>query len=366
MISYTRHFRFRRSFHTLGVVGCVVGAFSLAHTTMASFARIAETELGAYTWWQEEYLQLLTPSNYIDRGADRVFMYGPSESREAFIPEVFNERLPKHRAYQHSQSIGTIEDGLVVLDYIEQAYGDSATPKVLLFGITTRFISNIRNMPSPLYKAINRYSPEFRLDDSGERPNLVRRGLWESLRARFAFLCRQQQRYRSTIRAFLREAVARVYPNEKLLDRLRVSLTPSKYHHLSRRPIEGTKQWLVAPGSFWEEVHAWEPEKNQNQINKDLTTLIEFARRHGSELYIVNMPELSWNRILYPPGQYESYLAAVKDAIRDTPFLDLRTFLSDDSFYDSCHPTLQGSIEISQKIAEFIAQDHNSHDGRAK
>lgn len=322
---------------------------------MERVTRHAEVRLGAYTWWQEEYLQLFTPSNYVDRGRGRLLMYGPSESREAFLPERFDARLPDLRAYQNAQSIGTIEDFVVVLDYIEQAYGSSAVPEAVLLGVTTRLMANIRSEPSPLYAAINKYSPVFRLDESTSPPKLVRKTLSESFKAHVAFRLRQQRRYRSGLRAVVREALIALSPALADSERLRRSLTPSKYHHLAPRPIDRTIAWLNSPTSFWAAVHAWVPSDHRESIRFFLERVRATCSRHGSALYVVNLPELSHNRALYRPGRYEAYLDAVRSALPGVPLLDLREALSDELFYDSCHPTLSGSIEVSDRIAAWIA-----------
>ena len=71
---------------------------------------------------------------------------------------------------------------------------------------------------------------------------------------------------------------------------------------------------------------------------------------------MVNLPELSWNRVLYQPGRYEAYLDIVGLALGETPFLDLRTFLPDDDFYDSAHPTWDGGMRVSKRVGAFIAE----------
>ncbi len=340
----------------MAVLACVVAAYAASHVVMGYAARYAEIDLGAYLWWQEEYLQLFTPSNYENRGTDRLLIYGPSESREAFMPKRLTELLPTLKAYQHSQSIGTIDDGLVVLNYIEQAYGSAAMPRSILLGITTRFISNIRGEPSPLFRAINRYSPDFKLDESTKPPTLVHKSFLESYFARLRFINRQQQRYRSSIRAIVRHYLIMLKPSLEENEWLARQLTPAKYYHLRRLPIEATKEWLSRPGSFWEAVHAWKPAEDRGQIIRNLSAYKAIAKRHHTDLYVVNMPELSWNRKLYQPGAYEAYLAAVTDALGHAPFLDLRTYLSDDDFFDSCHATKAGSIKVSTRVAAFIIE----------
>jgi hypothetical protein len=36
------------------------------------------------------------------------------------------------------------------------------------------------------------------------------------------------------------------------------------------------------------------------------------------------------------------------------PFLDLRTFLAEDDFYDSSHPKWRAGRRVSERVAQFI------------
>ncbi len=129
-----------------------------------------------------------------------------------------------------------------------------------------------------------------------------------------------------------------VRPNLEADPRFWRHVRAAKYIRGRIAPEDGIKKWLAASGNFWDKVHSWHPERDRDRVTRDLRRLRDFRSRHGIELYVVNLPELSWNRVLYQPGRYEAYLDIVESALGETPFLDLRTFLPDDDFYDSAHP----------------------------
>lgn len=264
--------------------------------------------------------------------------------------------LPGIKPYQNSQSLGTLEDGLVVLDYIERAYDRAAIPDVLLLGITTRFIADIRAEPSPLFRAINRFSPDFRLDETQHPPALVPESALGAFRARFALLAMQPERYRRGMLAVARNLMIKVAPSLAGYQRLWEPLQPAKYQVGKLGSDAAIKAWLVSPGNYWEAVHEWDPERDRDRVTRELHLLLDYTRRHGVHLYVVNLPELSWNRQLYKPGRYEAYLDVVAKALGTTPFLDLRTAVPDEDFFDDAHTTWPASIRVSKRVAAFIAE----------
>ena len=100
-----------------------------------------------------------------------------------------------------------------MLRYIEGAYGRGAIPEVILLGITTRFVGNLRKRSSPLWDGINKYSPHFRVDASSRPPTLVRRSLLDSLRPRVALLNLQPDRYRRGLFAIASRTATRIVPS---------------------------------------------------------------------------------------------------------------------------------------------------------
>jgi hypothetical protein len=72
--------------------------------------------------------------------------------------------------------------------------------------------------------------------------------------------------------------------------------------------------WLHDPDSFWFKVHAWDPSADADLVRGQLERLRGFARRHGTRLFAVNLPEHRWNREGYRPGRYETYMSLVRGA----------------------------------------------------
>lgn len=346
--------------HRLTILLCVGVAFAATHLVLESAARFAERHLGAYLWKEQDYLRLFSPSNHVDRGRDRLLIYGPSEAREGLLPEEIARVTPGFEPYQNSQSIGTLEDGLVVLNYIERAYGRSATPDAILLGITTRFIGDIRTQPSPLFRGIDKYSPHFKIVEGTHPPGLAPKSALESARAHWDLLSLQPDRYRRGLFAIASGLATKAMPSLSAEPRIWMPIAPAKYLPGTPWPAEATKAWLVEPGNFWEAVHAWDPERDRERVTRELRMLLEYTSRHGIQLFVVNLPELSWNRDLYQPGRYEAYLAIVKTALGETPFLDLRTFLTDDEFFDDAHPNWTAGIRVSKHVATFI-DEHRRH-----
>lgn len=333
-------------------------AFAAAtHAVLEPLASHVESVHGAYLWKDEEWLQLFTRDRYADRGAGRVLVYGPSETREALLTPRLEQALPGLECLQNAQSMGTIEDGLVLLDYIDREYGPGAVPSVVVLGVSTRFVANIRAQESFLLSSIDKYAPHFRVNRRTSPPRLEPKSAWESQLAWFRFRLRQQRRYQGTLKALLREALAAA--NSPLADSpwLLRALSPAKYHGLEPVPLAETRAWLADPKGFWSAVHAWDPDEHRERVLRDVRGWRDFCREHGTTLYVVNMPEVSWNRDLYPAGRYERFLAVLREALADTPFLDLRMLVPDEEFYDSCHPTIEGCARVSDAVAAFVARD---------
>jgi hypothetical protein len=344
-----------RTRYAAAAMACVVLMFVGVHAALEAAARFAERHLDAYLWKEQDHLRLLSPANHADRGARRLLIYGPSEAREGLLPGDIGKAVPGLEPYQNSQSVGTLEDGLVVLRYLESAYGPSAVPQAVLLGITTRFIGDIRTQPSPLWAAIDRYSPQFRVVRGTHPPALAPRTFLESLRPRYEMLRLQPDRYRRGLFAVASRTATRVVPSLAAKRRSWEPISASK-HLIGKYASEAaTRRWLTTPGNHWALVHAWDPARDRERVTREIRMYKDFSAKHGTELYVVNLPELSWNRELYLPGRYEEYRRIVREALGETPFLDLRTFLPDELFFDDCHPTWDGAIRVSAEVGAFIA-----------
>ncbi len=354
MTSSTRDSRAGVVNRVLLLLGLVV-MFGATHLAFEGAARFSERYLGAYLWKEQDYLRLFSPANHLGRGRGRLLIYGPSEAREGLLPEEIAQAVPTVAPYQNAQSIGTLEDGLVVVDYIERAYGASAIPDAILLGISTRFVANIRSRPSPLFEGIDKYSPHFKVVPGEHPPRLAAKSVLESARARWALLSLAPDRYRRGLFAIASRAATAAVPSLAEDTRTWMPISPAKYLSGAPWPAEDTKAWLVEPGSFWASVHAWDPMRDRERIVREIGLLRDFTSRHNIDLVVVNLPELSWNRDLYQPGRYEAYLDIVREALGPTPFLDLRTFLRDDEYFDDAHPNWRAGIRLSRHVGAFIS-----------
>lgn len=323
---------------------------------MEGVARRVEVSQRAYLWSQEEWLQVLTPSNYVGRGSGRILMSGSSEAREAFLDDRIREGLPGFEVYLNAFASATLADLVLLLDYVSGEYGLSALPDKLVLGIGTRMMANFRAAPySLLAHAIDKYSPSFRVEESVDGPRLIPKTRLESVFARLRFLSHQTDRYRAATLSVRRASIIAIRPELAQDNRLRKGLTPARYHFARGMPVEQKEPYLRTTGN-WPAVHKWDFLADHPRIAREAQKLVAFTRCHGIELYVINMPELSINRELYEPGVYEQYLQVVREAFGSTAMLDLRSLLSDDEFFDVSHPSLTGAIKISDRVADFVAR----------
>ena len=85
-----------------------------------------------------------------------------------------------------------------------------------------------------------------------------------------------------------------------------------------------------------------------------LLSFVEHARRRGTVVVIVLMPQRTTMRARTPPEAY-SYLAGVLEQMdAGVPIIDLVTALNDAEFSDAVHPTTKGRIRLSHLIADHI------------
>ncbi len=362
--------------------GSVFAIYALLHATLVTLARRSERAAATYPWRGEDYLRYMLPTLFQRDGQDWSIIAGPSEAREDLLHERFEAAFPGVATYQGGLSLGTIDDLLIVLEYLERAYGRGAVPRSLLVGITPRFVANITDGgESPLVNAINRYSPHFRVERAPNGPRLIEKPFAEGLLSRVRFLSKQQGRYHAGLCATVLEQLERgsAVPQNPLLadlgaapDRLgvgslaevlRICRSPYKYHH--KRPLtpQMVAGWIGASHSFWYKVHQWDPGADAALVQSRLTRLLEVCGRLGIDLYVVNLPEHPLNRAGYQPGRYQEYLRLVRAAIGQTPFLDLRELLAADEFYDAGHATVRGAIIVTDRTIDFLRANHSAPHG---
>src|SRR5262245_35921708 len=119
---------FKRLRLIAAAVMCVLLAYVGANAAMDRLARWVEVKQDGYLWWREEWMQLFGAENFVDRGRNRILLAGSSEVREGFLFDEFEAELPGFEVYNNALSNHTLEMLLIVLQYIETAYGPSAMP----------------------------------------------------------------------------------------------------------------------------------------------------------------------------------------------------------------------------------------------
>ena len=86
----------------------------------------------------------------------------------------------------------------------------------------------------------------------------------------------------------------------------------------------------------------------------------DFARRHHSRVYYVNMPLLPANREMFGPGVYDDYMSVIRSTLGDARLIDLGNLLKTKEFSDAVHATAEGALHISTATAQYIRADLES------
>lgn len=363
---FTRDFRKLRL--VLATTGSLALLFVAINVALLRLSTWAEVQYKIYPLNEEDYLRYLLPHLFENRGRDRIMLVGPSEVREGMLFETFDREFPAMHAFNGAQSLGTFDDLLVTMDYVEKVYGSDAMPSVLVVGVTPRFVANIRSagVESPVINSINRYSPYYRVEQTSGDSLLVPKTTWAGLVGRTQFLLRQRARYRLGLYGALHAFYGRFLSDNAFARKLRLGpalerrvsafAVPYKYHH--DRPLAKWEmdEWLNHPDSFWYRSAAWDPAKDAPAIRRQFTRLEELTARLKIDLYVVNLPEHLMVRQSYQPQRYQQYLELVEDSLGSTPFLNLREMLGPNEFYDLGHPMRPGASRETDQIVKFIKE----------
>jgi hypothetical protein len=336
---------------------CVFVAYIGTNVAMERLARWVEVEQDGYLWWREEWMQLFGAENFVDRGRSRILLTGSSEVREGFLFDEFEAQLQGFDVYNNAYSSSTLESLLIVLQYIETAYGPAAMPQKIVLGVTPLFLLGEPPLEeSYLPRVINTYSPFLRLVLGSQPARLIRRGPLASLVARYRYLTHQSRRYQGALRGLVRAGLLNVSPG--LADRywLRLRLVPSYYHDLPPRDqsehLRALRRNLPSPP---------DPVAEAATVRAHWRMLKDFTRDHGIDLYVVNMPQSTFMLEDYYVKTYADYEQLLRSLTSDVHYLDLARFLRDDEFYDIIHPRLASARIISRRVAQFV---HEADAGR--
>jgi hypothetical protein len=331
---------------------CVLVAYVGTNVAMDRLARWVEVQQQGYLWWEEEWMQLFGPTNFVDRGSGRLLLAGSSEVREGFLVDEFEAELPGLAVYNNALSNNTLELLIIVLQYIETAYGPSAMPEKIVLGVTPQFLLGVPPLErSYLPRVINRYSPSVRLDIESRPARLVRKGPLDSLHARYRYLTHQARRYQGALRGVRRAAILSVSPG--LADRywLRFKLVPSIYHHLppadQKERLRALRRNLPVPP---------DPIGQAATVRKQWAVLQELLADHGIDFYLVNMPQSTFLLDDYYVDMYADYEQLLRSLTGDVRYLNLARTLSDDEFYDMTHLKLASAQRTSRRVAQFVRE----------
>jgi len=344
---------------------------------LEDFTRTAEASGVVYPYKHEDWLRYLVPSLWRADGKPLMLLAGPSTVRENLLVEEFADAFPEYRVYQGGISAGTLGDALAALRYVEKSYGAKALPRTIVLGVSPRFIAELPAQDRPFEGGLRRYSPYFRMDTADTQGGLERKNRLLGLLAYGRFhLTKQQGRYNAALHWYIAQAIPADFSNRLRctafmnsgLGRLLFSgrartigirefalelASPYKYHS-GGNPLAANLEFLDTPDSKWREVFAWDAGRNTRGVGERIAAMMSFARTHGIELYVVNLPEASANRIRYQPGNTEHYLALLNSAFAPAPVLDLRCLLRDDEFLDAEHARYRGAKRITARAVGFM------------
>ncbi len=340
----------------LASAGSVLLLAGALQAGLLELAHQVESQGDVYPWRHEDYLRWMLPGLFADQGMERVWLAGGSDVRECFLYERFQEVFPNLHVFQAGLSLGTFDDVLLGLDYVEQTYGEGALPRVVVLGITARFVANIPRDSSPLVGTINKYSPQFRVQADPGGSRLVAKDRQEGWFGRLSFLAKQQPRFRAAVCTAADRLLSAAGLESRLNRLLRTYSSPYKYHHLTPWSAEVIEGWVLADDSFWFKTHEWDPADEAALVRGQFARLLDFAKKRRIELFVVNIPEHPLVRKHYRSGRYEAYLELVRRSLGDTPFLDLREALPAQEFYDAAHPTAAGAQKVTERVLDFIRE----------
>lgn len=345
--------------------------------TLGALARHAETRGHVYPYKQEDWLRYLLPTLWPSQGEPLMLLSGPSTVRENLLVEEFGRRFQQYRVIQGALSVGTLSDVMLSLAYIEKLYGAAALPGVMVLGISPRFLAELP-AERPFASGIARYSGYYSAPapDAGFRltAKSTIRGVMDE--SRF-LLFKQRPRYRAGIAwltaklvgphasAWLsrtplaRPSVARFFGLARVMelgvhDYALEEVSPYKYRDTYQRAADHLGRLMDDPGSWWLDVHRWDPAAAVAEVGRRVSALREYATRHAMVIYVVNMPEHSLSLQRYDPGFADRYRSLLRSVFDGMPVLDLRCFLTDDEFLDVEHALPPGARRTTEEVIRFL------------
>jgi hypothetical protein len=386
---FTRDFKKFRV--ALGAVAAAVLLYAGINAGFLTLSQWVESKYEVYPYREEDWLRYLLPGLFQNRGHNRIMLVGESAVLEGLVYEEFDRAFPKMRTFQGAVSAATLDDLITSLEYVEKVYGRDALPRVLVLGISPRFVANFPDGRFFL-EAIRRYSPYFGVEETPSGPRLVPKVSWEGWLGWLRFvILKPQKRYLASLTVLARKLVSmdsmesspKPLPSKIEVLRLLVQgsvqtlrqvaraavtvfdrwwASPYRLRHL--QPVEVPKPLLQAfiqdqlgePGSVLRKVRAWNPETSRQMIADRFRRLRDFTGKREIRLFVFNRPARVEDRQTYGEGNYQRYIALVRENLGDTPYLDLRELLDPSEFHDLVHPTLPGAKRVTERVIRFIRE----------
>ncbi|MDR4496976.1 MAG: hypothetical protein MRK02_03480 [Candidatus Scalindua sp.] len=384
----------------------IVGLFCLVvYFGLSRVSSWAESTTDTFPYLTgEDSMRYLLPSLMRHPERDVILLAGSSSAGEGLLYEQFNSAFPAEYTYPGAVSTGTLDDILVLLDYIEKVYGDLAMPKTLVLGISLRFIANYprrfgpekeKSPFSPVFNAIWKYSTYY-VQSTSTGSKLKSKSWIDGISCKIKFMLRKQlPRYRAAVAAALDTSLERFGWEKASVDELPgmenvrnifnktdipkwysfskksgfvpllrawLSIYRSPYQTQYMEPVDSKRlsEELEKENHFWSKVYLWDPQKEEVMVRSQIADLLLLVKKHDIALYVINLPENIISRRLYRGDNYSNYLELVKNSLNGIPFLNLWEMLGDDEFFDEEHPTLTGARRVTGKVIDFI-REHRKH-----
>lgn len=389
----------------VGAVACVGAIYAVWFVLLLQLATWAELHADSHPYkGGEDALRYILPTIHAQPGEGRLLLIGSSNAGEALLYEHFDRTLPGLHATHGAFSMARLTEIGVLLDYIERVHGRAALPEAIVFGASTRVVSNVPwDEPSRAFHAIDTYSPYFKVEtDPQTGSRLVPKSLRESLVARWNMLTKEAPRMRAAMALALLEVTGRLGPYLPFDDRREVraltySVAPSsraapfpeelrrsaafiakvgpfdamarymRFHfspylaHIHPPTSPDSVARLAASDMWWKDVRTWRPAQDE-LARRELQALEDFAKSRGIALYVVNLPEHPEVAAVYEGDLGEEYVAMLSGIFGDR-FLDLSRLLPVEQFSDSEHSGYEGALEVSREVAKFIARSRSGGSG---
>ncbi len=387
---------FRKLGLVVAVLAITLGIYITLNFCLIMLSDWVERTQRGHPFRQQDWLRYQLDSYLDQANREDVILVGPSAVRENVLGHGIDPKTPGARVFVAALSEGTLEDTVLGLEYIERVHGAAHVPSTIIFGVTARSIAGIHNYSSftdssPFQYSLQRYSPHFVARPEGGEMHLAEKTMLQSWLGQVRFFFTQRNRYRTTLYATIINLLGDSYDSEALFANigdlqmmfratefaadelknaldvvrrlgivnsallwLQLSSSPYKYAHLTPLSLTSLEHGVSSKEGLWGRTYLWDPATDRDSIIRLLKRLREFIERHDALLVVVNLPEHPLSVEQYQADRYDEYLEILDQGLGDTPFLNCRTLLSADEFYDIIHATPLGATKLTEHVNGFL------------